>query len=167
VSFTYPDVGAVLREPLPPGYRHLRVRHRLGHGDLRTVGEALVRFGVHRAAGVVVDADADRAAPGARVVTRLGIGPARIAMPCRVVTVRRGPDVVGFTYGTLPGHPFVGEEGFTVERDADGVLWFVVRAFSRPAWPVLRPLGVAVAVAQRVYAWRLARTARAMVHRRA
>ena len=165
MTLTYPEVGAVPHDPLPAGYRHLRVRRRLGLGDLERVGEALVRFDVHRAAGVRVEADADRAAPGVRVVSRLGAGPVGLRVPCRVVRVLEEPDRRGFTYGTLRGNPFVGEEMFAVERDPDGVLWFVVRAFSRPAWPVLRPLGAVIGLAQHAYVRRLAGAAGRLARR--
>lgn len=39
----------------------------------------------------------------------------------------------GFTYVALPGHPECGGEQFVVELDDDGVVWFTVRARSRPA----------------------------------
>lgn len=43
----------------------------------------------------------------------------------------------GFAYGTLPGHVEQGEERFTVERHANGDVWYDIRAFSRPRyWPV-------------------------------
>jgi uncharacterized protein (UPF0548 family) len=43
----------------------------------------------------------------------------------------------GFAYGTLPAHVETGEECFCVEQDADGSVWYDLRAFSRPRyWPV-------------------------------
>jgi uncharacterized protein (UPF0548 family) len=38
----------------------------------------------------------------------------------------------GFAYGTLPAHVERGEERFTIEMSADGAVWYIIRAFSRP-----------------------------------
>jgi len=159
-GLTYPEVGATRAGPLPGGYRHLHVRHRLGPGDLGAVGRALLTWRVHAAARVLVDADAPVADVGVDVRTRLGVGPLRLVVPCRVVWAETGERAVGFGYGSLPGHPFVGEEAFRVERDDDGVLWFVVDAFSRPAWAWLVPLARAVPVVQHAYLRLLAHGAR-------
>lgn len=44
----------------------------------------------------------------------------------------------GFAYGTLPGHPEVGEESFVFSRGLDGRTVFEITAFSRPAGLVAR-----------------------------
>ena len=49
----------------------------------------------------------------------------------------------GFAYGTLRAHVESGEERFIVEMNAEGEVWYDVRAFSRPRyWPVrlMKPL---------------------------
>ncbi len=53
----------------------------------------------------------------------------------------------GFAYGTLPAHVERGEERFLIEMDADGVVWYDLRAFSRPRLWLLR-LGYPLARAQ-------------------
>ena len=78
----------------------------------RAVGDALLRWRVHEAAGVeVLPGRSDEAAPGVRVVSRLGVGPVQLSEPCEVVWVERTADRVGFGYGTLPGHLFRGRGG--------------------------------------------------------
>jgi len=64
---------------------------------------------------------------------------------CRIVYIIDEPDRFGFAYGTLPGHVETGEELFCVEQDADGWIWYRIKAFSRPrfwlarlAYPVAR-----------------------------
>ncbi len=69
------------------------------------------------------------------------------------------PDRAGFGYGTLPGHPEVGEEAFLVTRAGDGV-WFEVTAFSRPARWYIHAAGPAARAVQHAYAWWLGRTLR-------
>ena len=165
-GLTYAEVGATQAGPLPDGYRHLRVRHLLMPGatahDLAAVGDALLRWQVHEAALVEVFPDGPEAVPGVRVVSRPGVGPVHLSVPCEVVWVERGADRIGFGYGTLPGHLFRGEEAFTVERDDAGDLWFVVTAFSVPDRWWVRLAGPLTVVGQRLYLRVLARGARRM-----
>ncbi len=172
MSFTYPEVGATRTGGRPAGYRYLTVRHRLSRHahpveDLSWLGEQLLAWRVHAAARVRVEADAVAAAPGVRVTTLLGLGPAVLREACEVVWVERGADRVAFGYGTLPGHAFVGEEMFAVERDAAGDLWWRIEAFSRPASRWLRPVAWAVPAVQRAFAHRLGRGAARLLARRA
>lgn len=165
---TYPEVGATLAAELPEGYGHLRLRHRLSErpysvDELGRLGEQLLTWQVHRAARVRIETSAPVAAPGGLVTTLLGLGWLRLSEPCEIVWVEREEQRIGFGYGTLPGHAFVGEESFVLERDAAGDVWFVVDAFSNPAaWWVsaLRPL---VPTFQRLYVAHLARAARRLL----
>lgn len=77
-----------------------------------------------------------RTGGGIRAAPRLPVRTCPAAIHCQADTRPQavdGPDQTGFGYGTLPGHPEQGEESFTVERNIAGDVWFVVRAFSRPA----------------------------------
>ncbi|MYS86007.1 DUF1990 family protein [Embleya scabrispora] len=133
---TYPEVGATLRvaAPMPRGYHHVERRVRVGVGSevFRRVADGVLGWEVLRGAGLEVRADADRVVEGAEVTSTLRLGPVRFGAPCRVVGVVDEPDRAGFAYGTLRGHPESGEEAFVVDRDPDDVVWFTVRAFSRP-----------------------------------
>lgn len=163
-EFSYPEVGATRSGgPLPPGYSHLRRRTRIGTGPevFAAAGEAVLTWRMHRAVGVRPRPDADRAAPGVRVVVRLGV-----RAPCAVVWAVDGPREAGFGYGTLPGHPERGEEGFLVELDPAGAVWFTMTAFSRPARWYTRAAGPLVPLFQRLYALRCARVLRRLAHRR-
>ncbi|WP_269857276.1 DUF1990 family protein [Streptomyces sp. RPT161] len=155
-GFTYDEVGAVgrIEELPPPGYHLFRVRTRIGDGPsvLSAAGEAVLGWRMHRAMGVRMDATAERAAPGVRVVVGLGIGRCRIHAPCEVVWTVREPHRIGFAYGTLPGHPERGEESFVVEREADGAVWLSVTAFSRAASWYMRAAGPLGRALQRAYA---------------
>ena len=165
---TYPEVGATRSAELPAGYGHLRLRHRISErphsvDELGRLGELLLTWQVHRAGHVRIVPSAPVAAPGGVVTTRLGVGPVALSEPCEIVWVEREEQRIGFGYGTLPGHAFVGEESFVLERDAAGDVWFVVDAFSNPAaWWVagLRPL---VPPFQRLYVAHLARAARRLL----
>jgi uncharacterized protein (UPF0548 family) len=98
----------------------------------RRVGEALLRWDLHREARMVLATDADAVAPGATIVNAGRFGPVAVVAPCRVVEVLEEPGRRGFVYSALPGHPLVGEEQFTVERGRDGRVRFRIRSASRP-----------------------------------
>lgn len=64
---------------------------------------------------------------------------------CRIVYIIDEPGQFGFAYGTLPAHIERGEEVFLVRLDAEGTVWYEIRAFSRPramiaslGYPVVR-----------------------------
>ncbi|MEU5836274.1 DUF1990 domain-containing protein [Streptomyces diacarni] len=166
VPFTYSPVGLTARGVTPPGFNGLRVRTLLGAGEpvFAAASRALLEWRMHRAMGVRVRADAERAAPGVEVTVGLGVGRLRVHGPCRVVWALDEERRAGWAYGTLPGHPECGEEAFWVEHAADGRVWLTVRAYSRPATWWTRVGGPLVPVLQRLYAhhcgWALRRLAR-------
>ncbi|WP_067827326.1 DUF1990 family protein [Nocardia inohanensis] len=160
VAFTYPDVGATAGE-FPAGYDHFRLRLRIGSGRelFDSAGEQILAYRMQRGTNIFREASTPTAEPGTELTVRLGLGPIGIIAPCRVVYVLDEPDRRGFAYGTLPGHPESGEEVFTVEYDpADGSVYGVVAAFSRPATWYVRAGGPVVRLIQRWFAARYIRT---------
>ncbi|MCX2711728.1 DUF1990 domain-containing protein [Mycolicibacterium sp. J2] len=148
MDLTYSEIGAT-KGPLPAGYHHVHVAAPIGTGRARfeSAGDAVLRWGMHRGAGVLARADNDTATVGAEVT--VGFGPLRA--PCRVVYVVAEENRRGFAYGTLPGHPESGEELFTVRYDpSDGTVYAEVIAFSRHATGWSRLGGPITAVAQRI-----------------
>jgi uncharacterized protein (UPF0548 family) len=131
---TYAEVGAT-QGALPTGYHHVRAQRVLGIGRplFEQAAEQLLTWDLHRRSGLTVRPGQERAAPGVDVVTGFGLGRLRLRIPCRVVYVVDEPVCQGFAYGTLPGHPEVGEERFTVELNEAGEVVLTVTAFSRPA----------------------------------
>lgn len=149
LPLSYPEVGAT-GTALPDGYRHVGRDVVVGAGGtaFAAAGRCLMSFDMHRGAGFSVSATADRAMPGVDVLLRRGPTwlPGNEA-PCRVLHTVDQPDRVGFTYGTLRGHPLHGEESFSVLLDESERVRFVLIAFSRPATPLLAvagPLGRAL-----------------------
>lgn len=156
LPLTYPEVGATAAGELPPGYGHLRVETQIGTGQQRfdQAADAVMHWGMQRGAGLRVRASSEVAVVSAVVLLRMGFLPA----PCRVVYVIDEPDLRGFAYGTLPGHPESGEERFAVRRDpTTSAVFAEVSAFSRPATWWSKAGGPVVAVAQRVIANRYLR----------
>lgn len=162
---TYAEVGATEHPTMPSGYRHLDHRTLLGSGTelQRRAGEALLTWQVHHASGLRVLTSGPRAAPGVTMVSTLGLGRLGLPAPCRVVWVQETSHLIGFAYGTLPGHPFRGEESFTVERDDEDRVWFRVRAFSVPDQWYVRVAGPLPRVGQRLFARRYAAVLRRLV----
>lgn len=156
LPLSYSEVGATASGELPAGYGHLRVEKQIGTGRERfeRAAWAVMRWGMQRGAGLRVQASSDVAAVDTVVLIRMGFLPA----PCRVVYVIDEPDIRGFGYGTLPGHPESGEERFAVRIDADTSAVFAeVSAFSRPATWWSKAGHPVVSVAQRVIAKRYLR----------
>jgi uncharacterized protein (UPF0548 family) len=136
-AFTYAEIGATGGD-FPSGYHHFRLRRRIGSGRalFETAGADILAYRMQRGTGIFHTADTPTAEPGTALTVRLGVGPIGIVAPCRVVYVVDEPNRRGFAYGTLSGHPEIGEELFTVEYDpTDDAVHAVVAAFSRPgAW---------------------------------
>ena len=132
LPLTYSEVGATAAAELPAGYDHQHVERQIGTGDQRfeQAADAVMHWGMQRGSGLRVQASSEVVVVDAIVVVRMGFLPA----PCRVVYVIDEPDIRGFGYGTLPGHPECGEERFVVRRDpATSAVFAEVTAFSRPA----------------------------------
>ncbi|MEK8228153.1 DUF1990 family protein [Oerskovia sp. M15] len=111
--YDLPRGGRDARPELPAGYGHLRLRHRLSErpcsvAELGALGEQLLTWRVHAAARVRIVTSAAVAEPGGLVATQLGVGRFRLSEPCVIVWVEREEQRIGFGYGTLPGHVFVG-----------------------------------------------------------
>jgi uncharacterized protein (UPF0548 family) len=130
---TYPEIGASVDGPMPPGYDHVEGRVRVGTADeFGRARDALFGWAPQRRAGIEIHPRDARPEPGTTVLLRIGLGPIGITAPCRVVLAVDEPDRAGFAYGTLPGHPERGEESFVLHRTDTDTL-FEIRAFSRPA----------------------------------
>ncbi|MCV7100654.1 DUF1990 family protein [Mycobacterium palustre] len=156
LPLTYREVGATADGRLPAGYHHQHVERQIGTGTERfeRAADAVMHWGMQRGSGLRVQASSEVAVVDAVLVVRLGLLPA----PCRVVYVVDEPDIRGFAYGTLPGHPESGEERFVVRRDpSTSAVFAEVSAFSRPARWWSKAGGPLVRGAQRVIAGRYLR----------
>lgn len=131
--FTYTDVGATAYR-LPDGFQHTHRSRIVGRGEksFTDAADRLLRWEMHRSAGLTVDSPDREATEGTCVELTLGYGPVRMTAPCRVVYVVDEPRRRGFAYGTLEGHPETGEERFCVEWRTDDTVFFTITAFSRP-----------------------------------
>jgi len=154
-GLTYAEVGATrLAGALPPGYRHLAHRMRVGrgHAAFEAAGEAVMTFRMHQGMHVRPHASGPRATPGMGVTVFLGPRGLSLRAPCEVVWTVDEPRRRGFAYGTLPGHPERGEESFIVDRDEQDAVWLTIRAFSVGGRWYSRAAGPLVPVLQHSYA---------------
>lgn len=125
---------------------------RIGSGEAHWVFAAaeILRWGVKTRSGFSVDG-ARTVVLGQRYWLLATLGPLRLREPVQVMAVVDEPDLKGFAYGTLAGHPVRGEEAFLVERRPDGSVWLTIRSRTRAArglWSIAYP---AALVAQRLY----------------
>lgn len=133
LDVTYAEVGASLTDRCPPGYRHDRYERVLDSrsNSFPRAIEGIRTWAAHLGAGLEVT-PAEPPTADATVVVSMHVGPLTAVAPCRIVRVIDEDDRYGHAYGTLPGHPEVGEESFVVEKRGQDVV-FVITAFSRPA----------------------------------
>ncbi|HEY9292016.1 MAG TPA: DUF1990 domain-containing protein [Microlunatus sp.] len=133
--YSYPEVGATRHDQLPAGYRVLRRQVVLPGGRERyeRVADRLLGWGVQLGAGLRMQVSHRRVVESAVLIATLRFGPFPVRTRCRIVYLIEEPDRVGFAYGTLPGHPEVGEERFLVELLDHDQIRFGLTAFSRNA----------------------------------
>ena len=146
---THDQVGSTLTSSAPVGMGRRQVSAPLGDTQrtFDTACSALRAWTPQRSLGATVAPDGVTPSLGAVVLLGLGIGPARLVVPNRVIAVVDEPDRYGYAYVSLPGHPACGEELFLVERHDDGEVVLTIRTDSRPAHP-LRHLGFAIRTTQ-------------------
>jgi uncharacterized protein (UPF0548 family) len=142
--------GTVLGDATPHGYRRLLCRTVIGtDAAFALAADAVLDWAVQRRSGIAALSDsgddAPRASEGLEGVVVVPVLGRPVRAPFRVTRVLQQPDLVGFAYGTLPGHPEVGEEAFLVRRVGTETV-FELRALSRPAFPysLAAPVGAAL-----------------------
>ncbi|HEU0036712.1 MAG TPA: DUF1990 domain-containing protein [Kofleriaceae bacterium] len=130
VPLSYDEVGMTRQPEPPPGYgrEHARVELAI---DFAAAREAVASFATHRLPYLFVHPADARVVLGANVLVCARLGPVWSINPCRIVYLCDAPGRFTYAYGTLPGHAEAGEETFTVERTATGVMAETL-AYARP-----------------------------------
>lgn len=150
---TYGPVGATLTGDHRAADLH--VERVVGHGqaDFDQAVASLQGLGQQRAVATVVPADAT-ATLDQTILIALRFGPITVVAPNRIVSVVDEPRRWGFAYGTLPGHPEVGEEAFVVDYRADDSVVVHIIAIAHAAFPGARLLQPLLVPVQRYFARR-------------
>jgi len=129
---TYPDVGVTL-DPQWSAERGARVATSdLGVGpDAFAAAVAALRdLKPQRDVGSEPEPAASVVAEGATIVFILRRGPIHVLIPNRIVAIIDEPTRFAYAYGTLPGHPESGEEGFTIELLPNGTVRGTIRVLA-------------------------------------
>lgn len=131
--------------PLHNGpHRQSEVSAIIGSGDAlwERAARDILCWKVKTSSGFRVSSSATVQA-GDRIEVYAGVLGIRFVEPVEVLEVIKTPERVGFSYGTLPGHPVTGEEAFIIERFGEQVK-LTIRSLTSPApqqpWRLLFPL---------------------------
>ena len=146
LPFSYAEVGATRNEAAPAGYNEDHNRVRLGEGE-QTYERAVAALKSWRQfdlGWVTIVPPHTPVEVGRTVAVEAHTFGFWSLSACRVVYVIDEEKRFGFAYGTLPNHVERGEERFSIERHADGSVWYDIYAFSHPAHPLVK-LGTPVA----------------------
>ena len=132
--YSYPHVGATQSGIVLPGFDHDRLRLVIGHSaaDFQQAKEAIRQWQMFPRPWTRILPQAAPITPGSTVLMFARVSGLWWRNACRVVYAIDEPGRFGFAYGTLPGHVECGEELFWVGMEADGSVWYEIRAFSRP-----------------------------------
>jgi uncharacterized protein (UPF0548 family) len=141
-SFSYPERGATLKQPLPSGYNIDHNRVSLGDGDdvFKRARSALSAWKMFDLGWVELLHPPALITPGQTVLVLAHTWGFYSLSASRVLTMVDTDDGEtqrwGFCYGTLQHHLERGEERFTVEHHRqDDSVWYDILAFSRPRHP--------------------------------
>ena len=133
--FSYPKTSEILR-----GYDYDDNRVLLGEGTATFVAakQAIRQWAMFEGQWACIHSDKTPIETG-RVVAMtarvLGVWWLNVA---KIVYTVDEPNAFGFAYGTLTHHVESGEELFQVEMDAEGKVWYRIKAFSRPRFWMVR-----------------------------
>lgn len=150
-DLTYDHVGSTL-DTAPNPAAPIREHHvDVGRGDgaFELAREGLRSWVTHTGINAAIEPPGQLVELGATVLVVLRVGPAYVIAPDRVVRVIDEPARFAYAYGTLPGHPERGEEGFIVEQLDDGTVRVTIRVQARPATLAARAAAPLVTLLQR------------------
>jgi uncharacterized protein (UPF0548 family) len=141
-SLTYSEIG-MTASPAPSGYHEHRVSEQVatGRAAFERLAAALNSWQLHRRFGFAVYPVDVPVRKDLTVLLSARIGLVVATASARVVDVVDEHDRQGFTYGTLPLHPEIGEEDFEVSIDQDDKVHFTTVAYSRPGDVATRMAG--------------------------
>jgi uncharacterized protein (UPF0548 family) len=139
----YPEVGASLLDSTPSGYYELRQQLHMGTGQecFDRAREGLVTWQAHKGQSTSLYPMDAPLREGVTVLVLLGTTKIAVVAPCRVIRVIDQPGRFAFAYGTLPGHPEIGEESFEVRITDNEQVFVTIHAFSKAGLALVKAAG--------------------------
>ena len=134
LPYSYPEVGYTRLDTQVLGYNNDVNTIVLGHGEAawEAAKEAIRQWRMFPGGWAYIQPDEVPIEQGRVVAMAARVLGIWWLSSCRIVYVLDEPDRYGFAYGTLPGHVERGEELFSVKKNADGSVHYVLKAFSLP-----------------------------------
>lgn len=138
--FSYPEVGHTKNENPVPGYDNDFNFIELGRGKAvwQAAKEAVRQWKMFPGGWACIFPDDTPIREGETVAMSARVLGFWWLNSCRIVYVVDNESQFGFAYGTLPGHVECGEELFMVEKMPDGLVRYVLKAFSKPRFWMAR-----------------------------
>jgi len=149
LPYSYSEVGSTQKETPVPGFDNDFNFIELGQGaaEWEAAKEAIRQWKMFPGGWACIWPEHTTLREGEVVAMQAKVMGLWWLNSCRIVYVIDVQDKFGFAYGTLPGHAECGEELFMVEKTPEGIVRYVLKAFSRPRVWVAR-LGYPIARAQ-------------------
>lgn len=140
LPYSYTETGFTQRDEKVKGYDNDLNFIELGKGEAtwQTAKNAIRQWIMFPASWAFIRPQQAPIHPGTVVAMSARVCGVWWINACRIVYTFDEPDRFGFAYGTLPGHVEMGEEIFMVERLPDGMVRYVIKAFSRPRFWMAR-----------------------------
>lgn len=153
--YSYPEVGYTNSETRVSGYNNDFNFIELGRGEAawEAAKEAVRQWKMFPGGWACIFPDDTPIREGEVVAMSAQVLGFWWLNSCRIVYVIDNEHQFGFAYGTLPGHVECGEELFMVEKTPDGLVRYVLKAFSKPRFWMAR-IGYPLA---RMYQWMFVR----------
>lgn len=129
-DFTYDTPGGSRDGTMPASFRVARRKVVLGSDDVFDAAVAALKdWQPQKHAGLSVAATLPFGEGTVICQAAPIIGPVHVLAPCRVVYVEETETCFAYGYGTLEGHPEMGEERFAISREA-GNCYFELAAYA-------------------------------------
>jgi uncharacterized protein (UPF0548 family) len=152
---TYTDIGGTTQKQTPLGFHGATHQRLIGHGveEFHRATDALRQWLAHERSGVQ-PFNRPPLTVGETVLLVLPLALAELRIACRIVDTIDTPKEFGFSYGTLPCHPEVGEEQFLITLLPNDQVMFTITVFWKPAIWLARLAGPIATLMQRRYTTR-------------
>lgn len=134
LTFSYFEVGGTQKDTPVPGFDNDLNFIELGQGDAvwDVAKEAIRQWQMFPGGWACIWPENTSIQEGEVLAMQAKVMGLWWLNSCRIVYTLDNQYKYGFAYGTLPGHAECGEELFMVEKMPDGMVRYVLKAFSRP-----------------------------------